>query len=258
MNTLRVLFVDNNPGQSQHIASVLSDANHNVLPAKGLEEASEAVCAQKFDAVLLGAPLPAEGLAEFTALLRSLEKAQRAGVRTPVLSFSPHCPDASCPPLAGEADIDGYLPEHFDPSLLADAVNRLSRVGYPGEPGRAARAPELPIFEPEKFQAQVCNDRDLLIEIIDLFLTESVDQVAEMWEALKAGDYHRLCRVSHTIKGSLGSLHAAMARSHAQDLETAAKEFEEQVCRFSLAALEQDLDNLKPRLIALREFACSH
>ena len=252
MDTLRVLLVDSNPKQSQHIASKLCDSNHSVLPASGLEEASEALFAQKFDAVLLGSPVQADELAEFTATLRRLEKSHHAPVRTPILSFSREIPDLSRSDRRNDADIDGYLPEHFEAAVLADAVSRLSlAVAHLNEPTRSAEA-DLPLFEPDKFEAQVCHDCELLVEIIDMFLVESAEQVAEMHEALASGDYERLCRVAHTIKGSLGSLHAALPRSRAQDLETAAKRQDEQVCRFSLATLEQDLHALTPHLLALR------
>jgi hypothetical protein len=39
---------------------------------------------------------------------------------------------------------------------------------------------------------------------------------------------------------------------HAQELESAAKTADAQVCRFYLAILEQDLDALEPLLLALR------
>ncbi len=70
LNTLRVLLVDGDARQSQLISSRLAGANHTVLPASGLEEAAEALCNQKFDAVLLGSPLPADGVANFTEKLR--------------------------------------------------------------------------------------------------------------------------------------------------------------------------------------------
>lgn len=245
MNTLRVLVVDSNPAQSERITSMLREAHHTVLRTNGLEEALEALFAQKFDAVLLGSPLRVEELVEFTAVLRRLEESEHRTVRTPVLS------------LWQETRVDGYLPERFEAATLSDAVGRLSAaIAQASEATKAAKG-GLPVFEPEEFQAQVCHDAELLIEIIDLFLTESADQVAEMREALTAGEYERLYRTAHTIKGSLSSLHAAMAKSRAQELETAAKEHEEQVCRFSLAALEQDLQILTPQLLSLRESAGS-
>jgi HPt (histidine-containing phosphotransfer) domain-containing protein len=148
--------------------------------------------------------------------------------------------------------VDAYLGEQFGAATFTDAVVRLAQAVSPAKPRENPGIPDLPIFEPDKFQAQVAYDRELLIEIIDLFMTERRSQVAEMQAALASADFTRLSRVAHTIKGSLGSLHAPQARLHSQELESAAKTADAQVCRFCLAILEQDLDTLEPELIALR------
>ena len=252
MNTLRLLLVDSDAEQSQRVTSILNAGSHTVLPTSGLDEASEALLSQKFDAVVVGGAVRPDELSEFKAILRKIDDAQAAPVRTPVLSF---CSQLGPPGSnrSNDANIDEYLPDHFEATALTEAVNRLSlALAHSHERANPADT-ELPVLEPDKFRAQVCHDRELLVEIIDLFLTESVDQMTEMGQALARADYDRLYRLAHTIKGSLGSLHATMAKSRAQDLETAAKNREEQVCRFCFAALEQDLDILKPRLLSLRE-----
>lgn len=252
MNSLRVLLIESDPDQSRRIASTLTDAKHEVLPTRGFEEASDALQIQKFDAVLLGSPIPANGIAEFAAKLKELEKSQRVSSKIPVLSCSADL-KASAWSAVRDTPVDAYLPERFEADAFAEAVSELSRaVTHPGKAAQAASSPELQIFDPEQFQAQVAFDRDLMVEIIDLFLVERVDQINEMRHALETGDYDRLSRVAHTIKGSLSSLHAPQARAHAQELEFAAKHREAQVCRFSLAALEQDLEMLEPPLLALR------
>jgi len=115
----------------------------------------------------------------------------------------------------------------------------------------------LPVFEREKFMEQVAYDRELSIEIIDIFLSEQGGQLADMQRALSAGDYRQLYETAHTIKGSLGSLQAALARFHAEQLESAAKNDNYQSCVKSLAALEGVLKVLEPELLSLRE-SCSH
>lgn len=74
-----------------------------------------------------------------------------------------------------------------------------------------------------------------------------------MRDALLGGQFDLLSRLAHTIKGSLSSLHAMRARAHAQELEYAAKERNEDACWSSLAALEADLAELEPELLALRQ-----
>ncbi len=229
---------------------MLEEANHAVVPARGFGEACEALLVEKFDAVLVGSPGGA-GLAEFTTKLRQSERKQRNPAHTAVLSF---VHQENGPSSGSDRCIDGYLPAEFEAATFSEAVRTLAR-SLATSAGSEASISELPIFEQDEFEAQVAHDRELLVEIIDLFLAETPDQVNEMRNALSAGDYNRLSRAAHSMKGSVASLHAPQARAHAQQLELAAKEQEDQVCRFSLAALEQDLDHLQSPLLALRDLS---
>jgi HPt (histidine-containing phosphotransfer) domain-containing protein/CheY-like chemotaxis protein len=249
MNSLRVLFVDRDSPESEQICSVLAGASHLVLPAASLDEACEALFVQKFDAVLLGSSLPQKGLPEFGAKLRQFEDNLRASEHIPILSLSPRR-QGSAP---RDSVVNGYLPEPFEPAAFAEAVESLAKaINSAGAIG-GDRGANLAIFEPQAFREQVGQDPDLLAEIIDLFLSETKDQIQSMGEALASGDYGLLRKQAHTIKGSLGSLHAPRARSRAQQLEGAAANESSESCRGLLSALEADLEILKPELMAMRD-----
>lgn len=251
MHHLRVLVIERDAERLQRINSVLMDAQYEVLPAESFAEAMEALQVQRFDAVLVGSPGSAQQQAEFTAGLRSIERSLGSHSKTPVLLCSGAVPSDVW--RATQQDgVDAYLPEEFVSATFTDAVVRLAQAVAPSSKHVSKVTADSPIFEPDKFQAQVAYDKDLLIEIIDLFLAERCNQVSEMQTSLASSDFTRLSRVAHTIKGSLASLHAAQAREHAQELELAAKSADAQVCRFCLAVLEQDLDALEPLLISLR------
>lgn len=251
MNRLRVLVVNTDSGEAERLAGELAAAQHMALPAAGLEEAAEALFVQKFDAVLLGCPLPSDGIAAFTAKLRALEGTQRCATPTPVLSVSQ--PPDGIDGCGCDMGIDGYVPDSFEPATLAEAITGLATAI-----GRTADAPakegsKTPVFEAEEFRAQVGFDEDLMKELIDLFLGESPCQVVEMRDALAAGNFERLARVAHTLKGSFATFHAAQARGHAQQLETASTAAGEAKCRELLSLLEHDLELLEPELLALRD-----
>jgi HPt (histidine-containing phosphotransfer) domain-containing protein len=218
MNSLRFLLVHSDPRQSDQIASLLAGAHHTVLQTAQLDEARDALFVERFDAVLLGALVSPASLPEFQHI--------------PILS----------------------LEDPLDPAALTEAVTRLAQAV-----GRVASdTVGMPILEPEKFEEQVCYDHDLMIEIIDLFLEERQHQVIEMRDSLATGDYALLSRMAHTIKGSLGSLHAIRATCRAQELELAAKAQDSDSCRSSFAALEHDLADLEPELLALRALPLPH
>jgi HPt (histidine-containing phosphotransfer) domain-containing protein len=251
-NPLRVLVIERDNQKLRRINSVLAEAQYEVLNAESFCEAAEALQVQRFDAVLVGSPGDSKEQADFTAGLRRIEKSLGILCKTPVLLCSGSVPNHAWR-ATQEDGVDAYLPEEFVAATFTDAVVRLAQAVSPlPKTSKEPNSAHLPVFDPDKFQAQVAYDKDLLVEIIDLFLGERRVQVEEMRAALAACDFTRLSRVAHTIKGSLGSLHAAQARTHAQELETAAKDTDAQVCRFYLAVLEQDLDALEPELIALR------
>jgi HPt (histidine-containing phosphotransfer) domain-containing protein/CheY-like chemotaxis protein len=251
---LRVLLIENDPGRSERITSLLEGAQHAVLPLSGLEEAVEALEIQRFDAVLIPSGAPDRELQAFTAKLRQLEQSGRSDTRIPVLSVSAEVPNNAGWLETHETNIDGYLPERFEPSVFTQAVEALA--GSVARADTKLQSPawvDLPRFDLLGFQEQMMHDRELEVEIINLFLGECVDQVSEMQQALADGDWLLLSRVTHTLKGSLGSLHALRSRACAQELELAAKHGEGERCGPLLDQLTQELAALRPELIQLRD-----
>jgi two-component system sensor histidine kinase/response regulator len=256
MNSLRFLLVHRDPEQSEVIASRLERANHTVLPTPGLDEAADALTVEQFDAVLMESAFQQCALQAFSAQLRQMERSGRNGARIPVIALS------DLPADSFQSAVDAVVPEPVDPVALTAAVARLAQAvlrppgpsgAEPGaRPDASANGAALQILDPEKFKEQVGHDNELMVEIIDLFLDECKRQEIEMRDALEAGDFELLCRVAHTIKGSLGSLHGMRARAHAQVLELAARDRDEVACWDSLAALEIGLAELEPELLALR------
>ena len=148
--------------------------------------------------------------------------------------------------------------EPLNPRALTEAVTRLAQaLSEPAESKKTAEMDSLPLIEPDKFEEQVGYDKELMVEIIDLFLEERQHQVIEMRDCVARSDWDQLFRVAHTIKGSLGSLHATRARSRAQELESAARDLKADVCGKFFAALEKDLEALEPQLLSLRADAAA-
>ncbi|MGH9583744.1 MAG: Hpt domain-containing protein [Bryobacteraceae bacterium] len=241
-HTLRILLIDCDPGESERISSRLSGARHSVIAASGLEEASEFLEIQRFDAVLLAAQGDDGAVGKFAAKLRVLDAGQRSAAHTPILSLS--APEISHPVYA-----DGCLPPSFDPAALVETVASLA---YAVSARQSPLDGELPVFDSEKLSAQAGSDLELVSEIVALFLADQADQFAQMRQALQAGDYPRLSYVAHTIKGSFGTLGAMVCWSCAQQLEYAAKQCDERNCRELLPSLESALHGLLPHLQTLR------
>ncbi len=252
MNALRFLLVHGDSRGSGRISALLTDARHTVLAAPNLAEAAEALYVERFDAVVLDAALPLAEVAEFASSLRRVEESQGLA-RIPVVSVSSETAVAASPVRVNPA-WDECLHEPLDPAALTEAVARLAQaVGQPAAQPNSLAMSEFPVLEPEEFEEQVGGDRELMVEIIDLFFEERQRQIPEMRLALTNGDFAQLSRLAHTVKGSLGSLRATRARWRAHELEFAAGGADANLCRESFSVLEQDLAALDPELALLRE-----
>ncbi len=201
---------------------------------------------QKFDVVLLGSSCPGEDVAGFARTLRDLFES--SGSRIAFLSCSPDASDVS--------QFDAHLSDEFDPAALIDLVGRLcSSEAEASGAAHAGGTRDLPVFKPDDFGEQCAQEKDLMVEIIDLFFAECEAELPAMVEALAAGDFERLSRLAHTIKGSLASLHAPVARRCCETLEAAAKNRDSILCTQILETLARHLELLNKHLTAFRE-AC--
>ena len=239
-NTLRVLLVGVDPGQAGQICARLAGAHHSVFAAEDLEEASEVLDIQRFDAILLGTHIEPEAIRRFTEKLRAMEARQRQPGRAAILSF--HCGRET-----HDFRPDAYLAPDFDPATLAKTVAELSQTAS----SQPAPEAEFPVFDIEKLKSQAGNDRELMTEIAGLFLSDHTSQMAQMRQALDRKDYAQLSYLAHTLKGSFGTLGGVLCWHRAQQLELAAKRGDEAACRDSFRLLEAGLATLLPHLHSL-------
>jgi HPt (histidine-containing phosphotransfer) domain-containing protein/CheY-like chemotaxis protein len=251
VDALRILIVG--PEETRKVLATLELAGHAVIPASDLVEATEALMVQRFEAVLLTAEMPELEVEEFAAAVHELDRRAGAHSRTPILFVAAEGSDGQDEQTVLRSGIDGIVAESTDADALTLAIARLaSAVSVDKGPSSSALAPELPVLNAEELREQVAYDDELLIELIDLYIGERAKQSIEMGEALASAEYERLSRVAHTIKGSLGSLHAAAALATAQSLETAARDGDAAQCTDFLAVLEEQLDLLEEHLLILR------
>jgi HPt (histidine-containing phosphotransfer) domain-containing protein len=243
MNSFRILLVEEN---SRRADDILAEPEKNQILAavSTIAEAEEVLSIEKFDAILFRGQLSLLELAAFAGRLRKAENGITDRCRTVIL-------------VSGDGNdvafADGCLPYEFTLDELCRTVSQVLERQLQ-QAGSSDSAPAQPAgFDPMEFAAQCANDIDLMVEIINLFLEECKIELPEMGEALGRRDFEALARLAHRMKGSLGSLHAPLARQRAQALESASKGQDHGVCSALLQALEHDLTALKEPLETLRD-----
>jgi two-component system, sensor histidine kinase and response regulator len=241
---MMVLVCEGDEREAQRISSVLNAAGHNCSVVTDAQAALEAVFLERFDAVLVGRTIPPEATCALRDQLRELETLQSDRGSLPLLTV------ASCTGAPG-AEIS--LPEHFEAADFQRAIVNLAAQIPTRHSEKDAHREPLPVFEAAEFEEQCAQDRDLMLEILELSAAERDKQVPDMEAALARADFDRLARIAHTLKGSLGSLHAPAAHRRAHDLEMAAKACLPAESAELLAAFIPELDTLQQELSKYRE-----
>ena len=98
---------------------------------------------------------------------------------------------------------------------------------------------------------KVGGDRELLHELIRVFLDAWPKWKAALGHALAGGDSAQVRRLAHTVKGALGQFEAHEAAEAAQRLESLGRDADLRGADEVYAVLEKEIDRLLPTFTAL-------
>ena len=98
---------------------------------------------------------------------------------------------------------------------------------------------------------RVCGDQELLEEVAKLFLGTVPALLSQIREAVKERHAKSLERAAHTLKGSVGNFGAEAACEAALRLEKLGRAGEMTGVEEAYAALEAEIERLRPELAAL-------
>ena len=89
-------------------------------------------------------------------------------------------------------------------------------------------ARQEPVLQPNALDAIVemigLDDPEVIVDLLDTFLTDSQRQVEEMHQTLASGDFKTLHRAAHSMKSSSATFGALALSKLCQQLEQSAKE----------------------------------
>ena len=108
---------------------------------------------------------------------------------------------------------------------------------------------EIPHFDIQGVLERLDGDRELLVELRDVFVETKEGSLKAIFEAIEANDPARISSTAHAIKGALGNVGAAQAHTIAYSLEKSGKSGSIEGVRELYQALVQEIEAY------LREFA---
>jgi two-component system sensor histidine kinase/response regulator len=241
---LRILLAEDNVVNQRVAIGMLEKAGHTVALAENGLIALDLFGRTPFDLILMDMQMPEMGGAEAIAAIR--ERETKTGGDIAIVALTAHA-------LKGDRErclatgANGYVSKPVSPAALFAEIERVMTRG----PDVPASTPV--VYVPETLLARVGGSRDMLEEIIGLFLEDSPRLMDSIRQALMAGDADAAYRGAHTLKGSAGNFDAHVVVALAQRLEARTREGDIVAAKTVFASLEQEIDILETTLAGTRE-----
>jgi CheY-like chemotaxis protein len=236
VDPLRVLVAEDNRVNAFMASRMLERLGHRAEVVGNGALAVAAVEQGDFEVVLMDLQMPEMDGLEATRRIRASERETGRRVRViAVTAFSAENELERCQ----AAGMDGLLGKPFTLEALASMLRSRPGKTTPNEGNRAdaPSTPDRPVFDLQRLATQLGDDHEAVTELLDSFVRDAPGTLAQLREAVTAGDAETVERAAHRLKGSLLWITAETAAAQAATLESQARSGD-------LKALQQPLDAL--------------
>jgi signal transduction histidine kinase/DNA-binding response OmpR family regulator len=257
--THRILVAEDNVTNQKLLMHLLEKWGHDAVLATTGQEAVDALSNGQFDLVLMDVQMPVMDGLEATGRIRACE--QLTGDRIPVIAMTAHA-------MVGDkekclrAGMDDYISKPIQAGVLRDMLARWSggvrRISESKPPRVETVMPEptdagLGGFNIETAMEQLEGDRELLAELVALFLEELPVLVGNLRAALDKNDSVAVGRVAHKLKGSAAVFGATNLADLLAQMERQAESCDLDAARPVVQQVEVMSQKLIQALVALRK-----
>jgi signal transduction histidine kinase/DNA-binding NarL/FixJ family response regulator len=254
----RLLLAEDNPINQKVALLLLKGLAAEIdVVANGLEAVS-AVEAGHYDVVLMDCQMPELGGLEATRRIRGLSDPSKA--RVPVVALTANAMRGDREECL-EAGMDDYLSKPVSrPQLFAvlkrwsSAMKDATERRDPGEIPPALPTNEVIDMNVIQKLRDLGGDDDpnLVLELIDIFLTDAPVQMQRITEGLESGDVKIVERASHTLKSSSANIGAVSLSGVCQKMEESARKNELAGVESLVRASSDALDEVKIALKSIK------
>ncbi len=219
---LKVLLAEDNAINRKLATALLEKRGHTVVVTENGREALDALERESVDLVLMDVQMPVmDGLEAMRAIRK---KEQSNGTHLPIIALTAHAMKGDRERCLA-AGADDYVTK---PIRIAELLSVMNRVTAGTGGSSLAAAPIAAAADSNRLDMaaaleRVEGDRDLLEELVRLFMDQCPINMKEIREAVAAGDANVLLRLAHTLKGAAMNLGALKVSEAAQSLEDQAR-----------------------------------
>jgi PAS domain S-box-containing protein len=217
---LRVLVAEDNPTNQKLVSAMLDLKGHRVTVVGNGRLAVERVAQEAFDVVLMDVQMPEMSGLEATEAIRKQEEG--TGRHLPIVALTARA-------MAGDreqclaAGMDAYVSKPVRAPELFSTIDTVmtgtaTTVPATSTPETAAHSVDI-----SALLAGFAGRSDLVIEVIDVFLTDAPAMLTRLRNAADADDVPELTAAAHALKGSAGLFSQGETYELARALEMRAR-----------------------------------
>lgn len=244
---MRILLAEDNLVNQRLAVKILEKMGHAVSVAANGKIAVEYQENEMFDLILMDVQMPEMDGLEATKAIREREKGTNSHI--PILAMTAYAMKEDKERCV-EAGMDGYLSKPIDAQELFDTIENL--LGVPNLAPWTGNSAE-PAVDKAQILDRMGGDKELIREVVALFLDDSPKLLEQMREAIRQGDANGLQKLAHTLKGSVGNFSAKAAVQAALDLEDMGKTGDISQATGTFELLEQEIARVREELILFKE-----
>ncbi len=250
---MNIVLAEDNAVNRKLATALLEKHGHTVYSAENGHDALALLERQRADVVLMDLQMPV--MDGFEAIHAIRAKEQSSGGHLPIIALTAHAMQGDRERCL-QAGADDYVSKPIRVADLFAAIGRAVNL----EKRSPQAAPQQPESSPadlaealdlESALDRVEGDRDLLEELVRLFIEHYLVAMKEIRQAFGARDVHRIQLLAHTMKGSSGSLGANRVSQAALALETHVRSGSLGRAGELIDDLQQELERVLPALESL-------
>ncbi len=248
---LRLLLAEDNLVNQRLAARLLEKRGHAVDVVGCGREAVQAVKERRYDVVLMDVEMPEMDGFEATRQIRAAE--DEAVRRVPVIAMTAHAMKGDRERCLA-AGMDDYVSKPLRPAELFKTIEACAA------PADHSPATLSPVANASPGQENVLNvarlletfggDRDLLREVIEVFLDEYPELVARLEDAVKKENRENLRQAAHKLKGAIAPFSREEAYQTGYQIEKTAADADWRELALLVQTMKTQLARLVPALTA--------
>ncbi|MBW2702092.1 MAG: response regulator [Deltaproteobacteria bacterium] len=240
---LSLLVAEDNPTNQLVAKKLLEKHGYQVTMVSDGQEALDALRQGSYDLVLMDVEMPVLNGMEATQRIRAGDAGQDKA-EVPILAMTAHS-------LGGHKErflavgMNDYISKPIEPQALFDTLQRwLGSVDSVKDMLIAPQSVSGEIFDERSALSRVEGDRDLLMEILAVFMEEAPAQLRQISKSAALGDLEVLRRQAHSLKSAAGSVAAQQLTERAARIESHAQSGALDRAMVEVRRLDDDLDSL--------------